>query len=154
MILAPVKLAYPLHLFWLATENEVLVYKSSICIFTFLKVLFSEQSYRFISETFSIEFSGLHYCLFVKVLTVVHVWHNSDSLSCIIVFCQALFYIYIIQIFIIWITLNGEIYHIISFSKSQSHFMIFLNLFYDSKRTRLHNLHKSDNIIGMIQQAK
>ena len=32
--------------------------------------------------------------------------------------------------------------------------MIFLNLFYDSKRTRLHNLHKPDNIIGMIQQAK
>ena len=39
--------------------------------FYFLKVLFSEQSYRFISETFSIEFSGLHYCLFVKVLRVL-----------------------------------------------------------------------------------
>ena len=47
-------------------ENKVLVCKSLICAFYFLKVLFSEQSYRFISETFSIEFSGLHYCLFVK----------------------------------------------------------------------------------------
>ena len=28
------------------------MYKSPICIFTFLKVLFSEQSYCFISETF------------------------------------------------------------------------------------------------------
>ena len=94
MILAPVKLAYPSHLIWLATENEVLVYKSPICIFTFLKVLFSEQSYRFISETFSIEFSGLHYCLFVKVLCVL-IWHNSITLSYVLKFVKNFFEIFL-----------------------------------------------------------
>ena len=49
--------------------------------------MFSEQSYRFISETFSIEFSGLHYCLFVKVLRVL-VWHNSITLSYVLKFVK------------------------------------------------------------------
>ena len=77
-----VKVVWFLHqLNWLIRR------KSSICAFYFLKVLFSEQSYRFISETFSIEFSGLHYCLFVKVLHVL-VWHNSITLSYVLKFVK------------------------------------------------------------------
>ena len=44
--------------------------------------MFSEQSYRFISETvFSIEFSGLHYCLFIKVLFACLICDSFYSLS-------------------------------------------------------------------------
>ena len=49
--------------------------------FYFLKVLFSEQFSRIHMDAFHLEFSGLHYCLFVKVHFVVLVWHNSVILS-------------------------------------------------------------------------
>ena len=42
------------------------------------------------------EFSGLHYCLFVKVLfhsCCLSVRRNSDRISCFVISCQALFYI-------------------------------------------------------------
>ena len=75
--------------------NWLIRRKSSICAFYFLKVLFSEQSYRFISETFSIEFSGLHYCLFVKVLSACLICDSFNRLSCLSFFVKHFFKIFL-----------------------------------------------------------
>ena len=61
--------------------------------FYFLKVLFSEHSIpeSSIIKISLLEFSGLHYCLFVKVL-VLFAWRNSDILSSFKVFVKNFFY--------------------------------------------------------------
>ncbi|MEZ3494931.1 MAG: hypothetical protein K1W38_22245, partial [Lachnospiraceae bacterium] len=61
LILAPVKLANSSVAFLMRLHKKC---------FYFLKVLFSEYSIIKISL---LEFSGLHYCLFVKVLFIISV---------------------------------------------------------------------------------
>ena len=72
-------------------EQSSRVQISDLRCLQFLKVLFSEQSYRFISETFSIEFSGLHYCLFVKVLSACLICDSFNRLSCLSFFVKHFF---------------------------------------------------------------
>ena len=74
-------LIHPLH-FWCDCIKMLLLFKGFV-LWTFYIRIF----YRRISL---LEFSGLHYCLFVKVL-VLFAWRNSDILSSFKVFVKNFF---------------------------------------------------------------
>ena len=91
------------------------------------------------SEQFFLEFSGLHCCLFVKVLCCIS-RRNSDIISCVLSFVNT-FFIFFWDLSISFAPLfRGEFYNSTAFSICQHafpYFFIILFLFLSACRQRV-----------------